>query len=118
MFTHSVCPLQSRSGGCGNGVEGKAQGLACGSMCAVLQEGMCPDARFLLPQREESHSSAGIIWISLLVMYINYKFKLYVVLYSFHLSSLCLIFGRNVCVCCPSHFLCWSLGFLLMTSQS
>lgn len=41
--------------------------------------------------------SAGIIGTSLLVMYINYQFKLYSVLYLFHLNNRLRNFGRNLC---------------------
>lgn len=45
-FTHSMPrPFQSRRSGYGNDAEGKAQGLALGSMCAVLQTGMHPGCR-------------------------------------------------------------------------
>lgn len=56
----------------------------------------------LLPRREaislgRSLRSAGIIGTSLLVMCINYQFKLYSVLYLFHLNNHLRNFGRNLC---------------------
>lgn len=74
---HSVCPFQSKNAGQGNSVEGKVQGLTCGSSSSADR---CV-FQLLLPHREavgigRIHRSAEIIWISLLVTYINYQFKL------------------------------------------
>lgn len=61
-----------------------------------------PNASLLLLRREavslgRSLRSSGIIGTSLLVTYINYQFKLYSVLYLFHLNNHLQNFGRNLC---------------------
>lgn len=92
---HGVCPFQSK---------GARQG-GSGSNLWFLQfcrQACVPNAGLLLLRREavslgRSLRSSGIIGTSLLVTYINYQFKLYSVLYLFHLNNHLQNFGRNLC---------------------
>lgn len=92
---HGVCPFQSKS----------ARQGASGSNLWFLQfcrQACVPNAGLLLLWREavslgRSLRSAGIIGTSLLVTYINYQFKLYLVLYLTHLNNHLWNFGRNLC---------------------
>lgn len=72
-----------------------AQGLTCGSCRCMCTECGSPSAEGGSQPREESQ----VCWDyrDRLVTYINYQFRLYSVLYLFHLNNYLWNFGRNLC---------------------